>query len=127
MYSDKIMQIFANPKNVGIIKGADGTGEVTNEFGEVVKIFLSVEDGIIKDAKFKAYGSVVMIATASTLTSMLKGQFLDNAINIANEDLVDALGGCVEEEKMPSLVACKDAMLLAIKNYRDKFGEVEQF
>lgn len=127
MYSDKIMQIFANPKNVGIIKGADGTGEATNEFGEVVKIFISAEDGIIKDAKFKAYGSVVMIATGSVLTSMLKGQFIDNAINISNNDLKNALGGDVEEEKLPSLVACKDAMLLAIKNYRDKFESAEQF
>ena len=100
MYSDKIMQIFANPKNVGIIKGADGTGEATNEFGEVVKVFINAEDGIIKDAKFKAYGSVVMIATGSVLTSMLKGQFIDNAINISNNDLKNALGGDVEEEKM---------------------------
>lgn len=127
MYSDKIMQIFANPKNVGVIKGADGAGEATNEFGEVVKFFINAEDGIIKDAKFKAYGGVVLIASASVLTTMVKGQFIDNAINISNNDLKVALGGVIEEEKMPSVVACKDAMLLAIKNYRDKFEESEQF
>ncbi|MGN1227012.1 MAG: iron-sulfur cluster assembly scaffold protein [Christensenellales bacterium] len=121
MYSDKIMQIFANPKNVGNLKGADATGEASNEFGEVVKIYLNGEDGIITDVRFKAYGGVVAIASASVVTTLIKGKFLDDAINVSNDMILQSLGGVIDKDKMPSLVIAKDAMLLAIKNYKDKF------
>ncbi|MBQ8749818.1 MAG: iron-sulfur cluster assembly scaffold protein [Clostridia bacterium] len=124
MYSDKIMQIFANPKNVGTLKGADATGEATNEFGEVVKIFINAEDGIITDAKFKAYGSVVAIASGSTVTTLIKGKFLDDAINVSNEMILESLGGVIDKEKIPSLKIAREALLLALKNYKDKFGEI---
>lgn len=118
MYNEKLMQVFANPKNVGIIKCADGIGEATNEIGEVCKIFINVKDGVISEAKFKAYGNVTVIAGGSVLTKLLLGKTLDEAINISNDDIVEELGG--EVENMASITAVKDAMLLAIKNYNDK-------
>lgn len=123
MYSDKIMQAFANPKNVGIIKGADGVGEATNDLGEVVKIFISVEKNIIVDAKFKAYGGVLVIAGATTLTAYIKNKSLDESVETSTDLIVDMLGGDVEEDKKQSISIAKDAMLMAIKNYRDKLEQ----
>lgn len=123
MYSEKILQIFANPKNVGIIKNGSALGEATNEFGEIVKIFINVEDNIITEAKFKAYGGVVVIATGSVLTTQLKGLDIDEAVNISTKDLVAKLGGEVDENKLPSVAVVKDAMLLAIKIYKDSLVE----
>jgi len=122
MYNESLMQVFANPKNVGIIKNADGVGEATNELNEVAKIFIAVQDGIIIDAKFKAYGSPVVIASCSTLTTMIKNVNLDDAINISYADIIKQLGGDVEKDKLSSVIVAKDAMLIAIKNYKDKMA-----
>ena len=120
MYNEKLMQIFSSPKNVGIIKGADGVGEATNALGEVSKIFINVEDGKIAESKFKAYGNVVVIAASSVMTLVVKDKTIEEAINITNEDIIDALGGNISDEDIQSIVVVKDALLLAIKNYKDK-------
>lgn len=93
MYSDKIMQIFARPKNVGIIKNAESVGEAGDVNGaDYIKMFLRIEDTEIKDAKFKAFGSPFTIACMSILTGMLKGQELSQLNEISGKTVIDYLG-----------------------------------
>ena len=118
MYNERLMQVFARPKNVGIIKGADAVGEATNSIGEISKIYITVKEGVIVEAKFKAYGSATVIASSSVLTVLMKGKTIDEAINITKKDIISELGNQVDN--ISSIEVCIDAMLLAIKNFRDK-------
>ena len=119
-YSAKVMDHFANPRNVGEIENADGVGEVGNaKCGDIMKIFIKVEDERIVDVKFKTFGCGAAIATSSKATEMVMGKTIDEALSITNKMVADALGGLPPVKIHCSLLA-EEALHAAIKDYRDK-------
>ena len=120
MYSDKVMDHFSNPRNVGEIENADGVGEVGNaSCGDIMKIFLKVEDNVIKDIKFKTFGCGAAIATSSMVTEMAIGKTLEEAMELSNAAVADALDGLPPAKLHCSNLAA-DALHEAIKNYKEK-------
>jgi nitrogen fixation NifU-like protein len=118
MYSEKVMDHFSDPRNVGEIEDADAIGEVGNvKCGDVMKIFIKVEDGHLKDIKFKTFGCGAAIATSSMVTEMAKGKSLDEALDISNKAVAEALGG-LPPAKMHCSNLAADALHAAISNYR---------
>ena len=123
MYTDKVMDHFTNPRNVGDIKDADGIGEVGNaKCGDIMRIYLQVEDDIIRDVKFKTFGCGAAIATSSMVTEMVKGKTLDEALTISNQAVAEALGG-LPPAKMHCSNLAADALHEAIKDYISKKGK----
>jgi nitrogen fixation protein NifU and related proteins len=119
MYSDKVMDHFSNPRNVGEIDNADGVGEVGNaSCGDIMKIFLKVEDNVIKDIKFKTFGCGAAIATSSMVTEMAMGKTIDEALELTNAAVAEALDG-LPTQKMHCSNLAADALHEAIKNYRE--------
>ncbi len=119
MYTDKVMDHFSNPRNVGEIEDASGIGEVGDaSCGDVMKIFIRVEGEIIKDAKFKTFGCGAAIATSSMVTEMSIGKSLDEALALTNEAVAEALDG-LPPEKMGCSNLAADALHGAIKSYRE--------
>ena len=93
LYSDKVMDHFKNPRNVGEIPDADGVGEVGNaKCGDIMKMYLKIKDNIIEDVKFETFGCGSAIASSSMATEMIKGKTIDEALAVTNKDVVDALG-----------------------------------
>ncbi|MEJ2202172.1 MAG: Fe-S cluster assembly scaffold protein NifU [Desulfuromonadaceae bacterium] len=122
MYSDKVMDHFSNPRNVGEIEDADGVGEVGNaSCGDIMKIFLKVENDVIKDIKFKTFGCGAAIATSSMVTEMAVGKTLDEALALTNAAVAEALDG-LPAQKMHCSNLAADALHEAIKNYKEKQG-----
>ena len=120
MYSEKVMDHFRNPRNVGEIPDADGVGEIGNvTCGDIMKIFIKVEDDIIKDVKFQTFGCGSAIATSSMVTEMVKGKSLEEAESITNKAVAEALDG-LPPEKMHCSNLAADALHEAIKDYRAK-------
>jgi len=120
MYTDKVMDHFSNPRNVGEIDNADGVGEVGNaSCGDIMKIFLKVEDGIIQDVKFKTFGCGAAIATSSMVTEMAIGKTIDEALVLTNEAVAEALDG-LPPAKMHCSNLAADALHEAIKNYKEQ-------
>ncbi len=120
MYSEKVIEHFTNPRNVGEIENANGVGEVGNPVcGDTTKISLVVEDNIIKDIKFKTFGCGAAIASSSMLTEMAKGKTLEEAIKITNEDVAKMLDG-LPPQKMHCSNLAADAMHAAIEDYKSK-------
>ena len=118
MYTEQVMDHFMNPRNVGEIENADGVGEVGNaKCGDIMKIFIKVEDERIVDVKFKTFGCGAAIATSST--EMVMGKTIDEALSITNKMVADALGGLPPVKIHCSLLA-EEALHAAIKDYRDK-------
>ena len=94
MYNEKVMDHFSNPRNVGEIQDADGIGEVGNPVcGDMMKIYIKVKNNIIEDIKFKTFGCGAAIATSSMITEMVKGKSIEEAMNVTNKDVAEALGG----------------------------------
>lgn len=123
MYTDKVMDHFTNPRNVGDIKEADGVGEVGNaKCGDIMRIYLQVEDNIIKDVKFKTFGCGAAIATSSMVTEMVKGKSIEDALQISNQAVAEALGG-LPPAKMHCSNLAADALHEAIKDYISKKGK----
>lgn len=123
MYTDKVMDHFTNPRNVGEIKNASGIGEVGNaKCGDIMRIYLDVEDDIIKDVKFKTFGCGAAIATSSMVTELVKGKILDEALKISNEAVAEALDG-LPPAKMHCSNLAADALHEAIKDYMQKKGK----
>lgn len=119
-YTEKVMDHFANPRNVGEIDGADGVGEVGNaKCGDIMKIFLKVKDGRIEDVKFKTFGCGAAIATSSMVTELVKGKTLEEAEQVTNAAVAEALGG-LPPVKMHCSNLAADAMRAAIADYRKK-------
>ncbi len=120
MYTEQVMDHFMNPRNVGEIENADGVGEVGNaKCGDIMKIFIKVEDERIVDVKFKTFGCGAAIATSSKATEMVMGKTIDEALSITNKMVADALGGLPPVKIHCSLLAV-EALHAAIKDYRDK-------
>jgi nitrogen fixation NifU-like protein len=120
MYSEKVMEHFTNPRNVGEIENADGVGLVGNPVcGDVMKLFIKVEDGKIADVKFKTFGCGAAIATSSMVTEMVKGKTLEEALAISNKTVAEALDG-LPPNKMHCSNLAADALHKAIEDYRDK-------
>jgi nitrogen fixation NifU-like protein len=118
LYSDKVMDHFKNPRNVGEMPGADAVGEVGNpSCGDIMKIYLKVKDGVIEDITFQTFGCGAAIATSSMVTEMVKGKTLAEAEAISNKAVAEALGG-LPPVKMHCSNLAADAVHAAIKNYR---------
>jgi nitrogen fixation NifU-like protein len=123
MYTEKVMDHFTNPRNVGEIENANGIGEVGNaKCGDIMRIYLEVENDVIKDIKFKTFGCGAAIATSSMVTEMVKGKTLDEALQISNQAVAEALGG-LPPAKMHCSNLAADALHEAIKDYMNKKGK----
>ena len=122
MYSDKVMDHFKNPRNVGEIENADGIGEVGNPVcGDIMKIFLKIENNIITDAKFKTFGCGAAIASSSMATELVKGKTLEEAWEVSNKAVAEALEG-LPPIKMHCSVLAEEGIHKAINDYRKKQG-----
>lgn len=122
LYSEKVMDHFEHPRNVGIIEDADGVGEVGNaRCGDIMKIYLKIKDGVIVDVKFKTFGCGSAIASSSMATEMIKGKPLSQALELTNKAVAEALDG-LPAHKMHCSVLAEEAIRSAIKDYYDKNG-----
>lgn len=122
MYSDKVMDHFSNPRNVGAIEDADGVGEVGNaKCGDIMRIYLKVIDDVIVDVKFKTFGCGAAIATSSMATEMILGKTIDEALELTNKAVVEALDG-LPPAKIHCSVLAEEAVKAAIIDYKKKNG-----
>ncbi len=124
LYSDKVMDHFQNPRNVGKIEDAPnvGIGEVGNaKCGDIMKMYLLIEDGIITDCKFNTFGCGSAIATSSMATELIMGKPLEEALELSNKAVVEALDG-LPTHKIHCSVLAEEAVKAAVKNYYDKNG-----
>ena len=120
LYSEKVMDHFLHPRNVGVIEDADGVGEVGNaKCGDIMKIFLKIRDGIVVDAKFSTFGCGSAIASSSMATEMIKGQPVDKVMELTNKAVVEALDG-LPAYKLHCSVLAEEAVKAALKDYFDK-------
>ncbi|MDR0462035.1 MAG: iron-sulfur cluster assembly scaffold protein [Christensenellaceae bacterium] len=118
MYNEKVLKIFENPKNAGLLKGANGVGKVGNmQCGDVMKVYVLVEHDKIKDAKFKTFGCVSAIASSDVACEMIKGKHLDDALKVTNKDVMEALGG-LPPQKVHCSVLAQEAIEAAITDYK---------
>ena len=123
MYSEKVMEHFKNPRNVGEIENPDGIGHVGNAVcGDVMELYIRVEDGIIVDAKFKTFGCGAAIATSSMVTELVMGKKVEEALKISNRAVAEALGG-LPSIKMHCSVLAEEALKSAIDDYLNKSKE----
>lgn len=123
MYSEKVMDHFSSPRNVGEIANANGIGEVGNaKCGDIMKIYLQIEDNIIKDVKFKTFGCGAAIATSSIATEMIKGKTVEEALELTNKAVIEALDG-LPPAKIHCSVLAEEAVKAAIEDYMKKQGK----
>ena len=121
-YSEKVMEHFSNPRNVGEIEAPDGLGEAGNpKCGDIMKIYLKVKDNIIEDVKFKTFGCAAAIASSSMATELIKGKTVDEAWELTNTAVAEALDG-LPPIKMHCSVLAEEAIHKAINDYREKHG-----
>ena len=122
LYSEKVMDHFENPRNVGKIADADGVGEVGNaKCGDIMRIYIKVKDGIIADCKFNTFGCGSAIATSSMATELIKGKSVEEALQLSNKAVVEALDG-LPPAKIHCSVLAEQAVRAAVKDYYDKNG-----
>ncbi|MDY4079230.1 MAG: Fe-S cluster assembly scaffold protein NifU [Clostridium sp.] len=122
IYSEKVMDHFKNPRNVGEIEDANGIGEVGNaKCGDIMKIYLKIEDNIVKDAKFKTFGCGSAIASSSMATELIKGHTVEEAWELTNKAVAEALDG-LPPVKMHCSVLAEEAIHKAINDYRKNMG-----
>ncbi len=123
MYTEKVMDHFENPRNVGEISDADGVGQVGNPTcGDIMKIYIKVDQNTISDVRFKTFGCGAAIATSSMVTELVKGKTLEEALQISNNSVAEALDG-LPPKKMHCSNLAADALHAAIKDYREKNGK----
>jgi nitrogen fixation NifU-like protein len=119
-YSQKVMDHFMNPRNVGEIEDPDGVGQVGNPVcGDIMKMYIKVKDNIITDVKFQTFGCGAAIATSSMSTELIKGQTLEKALELTNKAVAEALGG-LPPAKMHCSNLAADGLQAAIKDYRER-------
>ena len=122
VYSEKVMDHFRNPRNLGKMDDADGIGEVGNaKCGDIMKMYIKVKDGIIEDVKFNTFGCGSAIASSSMATEMIKGKSIDDALELSNKAVVEALDG-LPTHKIHCSVLAEEAVKAAVKDYYDKNG-----
>ncbi|MBO5048666.1 MAG: Fe-S cluster assembly scaffold protein NifU [Clostridia bacterium] len=122
LYSEKVMDHFRNPRNVGVIENADGVGEVGNaKCGDIMKIYLKIENGVIVDVKFETFGCGSAIASSSMATELIKGKPVSEALTLTNKAVVEALDG-LPAHKLHCSVLAEEAIKAALKDYYDKNG-----
>ena len=122
LYSEKVMDHFTNPRNVGIIEDANGVGEVGNaKCGDIMKIYLKIENDIIVDVKFETFGCGSAIASSSMATEMIKGKSIHDAMALTNKAVAEALDG-LPVHKLHCSVLAEEAIKNALKDYYDKNG-----
>ena len=122
LYSEKVMDHFRNPCNVGVIENADGIGEVGNaKCGDIMKIYLKIEDDIIVDVKFETFGCGSAIASSSMATELIKGKPVSQALSLTNKAVVEALDG-LPAHKLHCSVLAEEAIKKALQDYYDKKG-----
>ncbi len=122
MYSEKVLDHFSNPRNVGEIKDANAIGEVGNaKCGDIMKIYMDIEDDIIKDVKFKTFGCGAAVATSSMATEMVKGKSIDEALELTNKAVMEALDG-LPPAKIHCSVLAEEAIHSAIEDYYNRKG-----
>ena len=126
MYSEKVMDHFMNPRNMGEIENADGVGTVGNaKCGDIMRIFLKVEDGVIQDVKFKTFGCGAAVATSSMATELVLGKTIQEALQVTNQAVMEALDGLPPVKVHCSLLA-EQAIHAALWDYAQKHGiEIE--
>ena len=122
LYSEKVMDHFRNPRNVGVIEDADGVGEVGNAVcGDIMKIYLKIEDGIVSDVKFETFGCGSAIASSSMATELIKGKSLSEVLKLTNKAVTEALNG-LPAHKLHCSVLAEEAIRAAVRDYYDRQG-----
>ncbi len=120
LYSEKVMDHFINPRNVGVIEDADGVGEVGNaKCGDIMKMYLKIEDDTIKDVKFETFGCASAIASSSMATELIKGQPVEKAMELTNKAVAEALDG-LPDYKMHCSVLAEEAIHSALEDYNKR-------
>ena len=123
LYSEKVMDHFRNPRNVGVIEDADGVGEVGNaKCGDIMKIYLKIEDDRISDVKFETFGCASAVASSSMATELIKGQPIDEVMKLTNKAVAEALDG-LPDYKMHCSVLAEEAIKNALEDYYSKHPE----
>jgi len=126
MYTDKVIDHYTNPRNVGEIEDADGVGQVGNPVcGDIMKIYIKVENNVITDVKFKTFGCGAAIATSSVSTEMVKGRTIEEALKLTNKEVVQALDG-LPAVKLHCSILAEEAIKEAIADYYRKQGEKKE-
>ena len=120
LYSDKVMDHFRNPRNLGTLENADGIGEVGNaKCGDIMKIYLKIDDGIISDVRFETFGCASAIASSSMATELIKGKSIDEALSLTNQAVTEALEG-LPAQKIHCSVLAERAIKKALEDYYEK-------
>ena len=120
LYSDKVMDHFLKPRNLGVIEDADGVGEVGNaKCGDIMKMYLKIDDDIITDVKFETFGCASAIASSSMATELIKGQRVEDAMQLTNKAVAEALDG-LPAYKMHCSVLAEEAIQAALEDYQSK-------
>ncbi|MFR1564892.1 MAG: iron-sulfur cluster assembly scaffold protein [Christensenellales bacterium] len=123
MYNERVIKEFQHPSNVGEMKDANAVGTVGNATcGDIMKIYMKIEDNIIKDVSFQTFGCAAAIATSSVATSMIKGKTVDEALKITNAEVVETLGG-LPAQKLHCSVLAEEAIKAAVNDYLTKYKE----
>lgn len=122
LYSEKVMDHFLHPRNVGVIEDADGVGQIGNaKCGDIMKIYLKIKDGIVADVKFETFGCGSAIASSSMATELIKGKPLSEALALSNKAVAEALDG-LPAHKMHCSVLAEEAIQAAVQDYYEKNG-----
>ncbi len=123
LYSEKVMDHFRHPRNVGSMENADGIGEVGNaKCGDIMKIYLKIDDDVVSDVKFETFGCGSAIASSSMATEMIKGKPLDDVLKLTNKAVTEALDG-LPAHKLHCSVLAEEAIQAAVKDYYRRKGE----
>lgn len=126
MYTEQVMDHFMNPRNVGEIEDANGVGTVGNaKCGDIMKIYIKVENDVIVDVKFKTFGCGAAIATSSRATEMVKGKTIEEALKVTNKMVAESLGG-LPPVKMHCSVLAEEALHAAIQDYKERLEKGEK-
>ena len=126
LYSEKVMDHFRNPRNVGAMENADGVGQVGNaKCGDIMKIYLKIEEDVITDVKFETFGCASAIASSSMATELIKGQPVEDALKLTNKAVAEALDG-LPDYKMHCSVLAEEAIQKALEDYKSKQENTSQ-